>query len=160
LDKSILCDLPDYEDRLSILQVVSQTMETSEISFEKIASETEGFTGADLQGLLYSAQLQAINERMEYTTVSDTVIKNQIHPTIIQGDANPMQIQEELDVLVETKTIERKQDPIVVRMNHVKKALKETKPSLRKEEYVKFKHKYQQFLGEESVPVGIKASFQ
>jgi peroxin-1 len=160
LDKAILCDLPDREDRLSILQVVSQSMQTADLSFEEIASETQGYSGADLQGLLYSAQLQAINERMEYTTVSDTVIRNQIDPIVVQGDVNPAKIQEELDVLVETKTVERVQEPIVVRMNHVKKALKETKPSLRKDEYLKFKHKYQQFLGEEPVPVGTKASFQ
>jgi peroxin-1 len=160
LDKAILCDVPDEQDRISIIEAVSKTIPLSDVSFEKIAAKTKGFTGADLQGLLYTAQLQAINERMEYTTMTETVAQDQIHPTIIQGNLSLSTVQEKLNVLLETKVETKTNHAVIVTMKHVESALKQSKPSLRAEEYLKFKHKYQQFLGEEAVPVGIKSSFQ
>lgn len=38
---------------------------TSDVRLREIASKTEGFTGADLKALLYSAQLQAAHEALE-----------------------------------------------------------------------------------------------
>ncbi len=35
----------------------------SNVDFGNIAVETEGFTGADLQSILYSAQLSAVEEQ-------------------------------------------------------------------------------------------------
>ena len=37
----------------------------SDVHLREIASKTEGFTGADLKALLYSAQLQAAHEALE-----------------------------------------------------------------------------------------------
>ena len=37
----------------------------SDVRLREIASKTEGFTGADLKALLYSAQLQAAHEALE-----------------------------------------------------------------------------------------------
>jgi len=66
LDKSLLCDLPSYQDRLDILRVISndkiQLDET--VNLQNWANRTEGFSGADLQALLYNANLEAVHENM------------------------------------------------------------------------------------------------
>ena len=36
-----------------------------EVQIEKISASTEGFTGADLQGLLYTARLQAVKAALK-----------------------------------------------------------------------------------------------
>lgn len=64
LDKSLLCDLPDLNDRLDILRALSQEkleLDAS-VSILTIAERTEGYSGADLQAVLYNAHLEAIHD--------------------------------------------------------------------------------------------------
>lgn len=62
LDRSVLCPLPDERSRLDILKALSRKMNLDgNIDFSDIATETEGFTGADLQSILYTAQLKAVD---------------------------------------------------------------------------------------------------
>ncbi|KAI6043399.1 P-loop containing nucleoside triphosphate hydrolase protein [Pisolithus marmoratus] len=62
LDKSVLCDLPNEEDRKEILNAVSHkvTLDNS-VDFGEIARATEGFSGADLQALVYNAHLRVVH---------------------------------------------------------------------------------------------------
>lgn len=65
LDKSLLCDMPDADDRLDILKAVSAKMHLKpDVSSRllTVAQRTEGFTGADLQALVYNAHLEAIHD--------------------------------------------------------------------------------------------------
>jgi peroxin-1 len=164
LDKAILCDLPDLEDRMSIIEVVSKTIPVAEIGIRSIAEKTDGFTGADLQALFYTAQLQAINEYTGHQSELNEieVFKNDdIKSTIIQGTVSLATVQDKLDALNGSrKAAQPKSSPVLVSMKHLHLGLKQTKPSLRKEEYLKFKQKYNQFKGEESISIGIKSSFQ
>ena len=70
LDKSLLCDMPSYEDRLDILKAVSNKLhldssllvqENSE-SLSEVARRTQGYSGADLQAVMYNAHLEAIHD--------------------------------------------------------------------------------------------------
>ncbi len=65
LDKSLLCDLPGYDDRVEILKSVSTKLKMSEdvlvSGLDEVAKLTEGYSGADLQALVYNAQLEAIH---------------------------------------------------------------------------------------------------
>lgn len=71
LDKSLLCDLPDIEDRLDILKAMSgkvaldEELTSSDDAFAELARRTEGFSGADLQALVSNAQLEAIHDVLE-----------------------------------------------------------------------------------------------
>ncbi|PWN38783.1 AAA-domain-containing protein [Ceraceosorus guamensis] len=66
LDKSLLCDMPDIDDRLDILRAVAKKIRLhAEVDLERWARETEGFSGADLQALLYNAHLETIHEAVE-----------------------------------------------------------------------------------------------
>ncbi|KIV94394.1 hypothetical protein PV10_02163 [Exophiala mesophila] len=65
LDKSLLCDMPDADDRLDILRAVSSKLElTAEVENRllTVAQRTDGFSGADLQALMYNAHLEAIHD--------------------------------------------------------------------------------------------------
>lgn len=69
LDRSVLCPLPDERNRLAILKALSRKMNLDKnVDFSDIARNTEGFTGADLQSILYSAQLNTLdNEQTQIT---------------------------------------------------------------------------------------------
>ncbi|CAL1715282.1 unnamed protein product [Somion occarium] len=63
LDKSLLCDMPDAQDRKEILEAVSRKVKLSpSINLEDVARDTEGFSGADLQALIYNAHLEVVHE--------------------------------------------------------------------------------------------------
>ncbi|TVY22528.1 Peroxisome biosynthesis protein [Lachnellula hyalina] len=65
LDKSLICDLPSREDRIDILQALGRKLTLSpEVlsALPSIASRTEGYSGADLQALIYNAHLEAIHD--------------------------------------------------------------------------------------------------
>jgi len=74
LDKSLLCDMPDMEDREDILRrVADKLMFESSIlihdndsnvkeNLKEVAKRTEGYSGADLQAVLYNAHLEAIHD--------------------------------------------------------------------------------------------------
>ncbi|KAI4241876.1 MAG: hypothetical protein L6R40_004275 [Gallowayella cf. fulva] len=71
LDKSILCDLPDFDDRLDILKAISKNLRTSpelltsqRHGLFEVARRTEGYSGADLQAVVYNAHLEAIHDQL------------------------------------------------------------------------------------------------
>ncbi|OAL53288.1 peroxisome biosynthesis protein-like protein (PAS1/Peroxin-1) [Pyrenochaeta sp. DS3sAY3a] len=80
LDKSLLCDMPDVEERIDILKAVTRklhlapsvlTFDTSGENLREIAQRTEGYSGADLQAVVYNAQLEAIHDVLEETELGD-----------------------------------------------------------------------------------------
>lgn len=69
LDKSLICDLPTYDDRIDILRALGKKLKLSpevldgpDGGLREIASRTEGYSGADLQALVSNAQLEAIHD--------------------------------------------------------------------------------------------------
>jgi peroxin-1 len=70
LDKSLICDMPDEEDRLDILRAVSEKLKLDEYvmradgdsTLREVAQRTQGYSGADLQAVIYNAHLEAIHE--------------------------------------------------------------------------------------------------
>lgn len=62
-DRQILIPTPDEEARLEILKVHTKDMPLAEdVDLKKIASETAGFSGADLEGLVREAGLHAMRK--------------------------------------------------------------------------------------------------
>ncbi|KAJ3402762.1 Peroxisome biosynthesis protein pex1, partial [Chytridiales sp. JEL 0842] len=65
LDKSLLCSMPDVEDRKEILEAVSRKMNLApDVDLLRIAQALDGFSGADVQGFMYSAYLEAVHEEL------------------------------------------------------------------------------------------------
>ncbi|KAJ5604776.1 hypothetical protein N7510_009930 [Penicillium lagena] len=67
LDKSLLCNMPSHADRVDIIRAVSEKLKMSDevrSRFSDIAAETEGFSGADLQAVVYNAHLEAVHDAL------------------------------------------------------------------------------------------------
>jgi peroxin-1 len=70
LDKSLICDMPNKDDRLDILQAVSKQLKVDdhilnadgERTLREVAQRTAGYSGADLQAVVYNAHLEAIHD--------------------------------------------------------------------------------------------------
>ncbi|KAF2876832.1 peroxisome biosynthesis protein-like protein (PAS1/Peroxin-1) [Massariosphaeria phaeospora] len=80
LDKSLLCDMPALEERIDILTAVTRKLrlapsilrtEYQGENFREIAERTEGYSGADLQAVVYNAQLAAIHDILGDTELED-----------------------------------------------------------------------------------------
>nr|ODO01145.1 peroxin-1 [Cryptococcus depauperatus CBS 7855] len=68
LDKSILCDMPCFSDRLDILHAVIRKGSLQlgrDVDLEVIANETEGYSGADLQAVVYNAHLDVVHSSLD-----------------------------------------------------------------------------------------------
>ncbi|KAG7393133.1 Peroxisome biosynthesis protein pex1 [Phytophthora pseudosyringae] len=70
LDKSLYCGFPNEEERLDILRAVSKDMELSDDALEYLpeiakAPKSAHFSGADLQAIMYSAQLELVHEKLD-----------------------------------------------------------------------------------------------
>lgn len=73
LDKSLICDLPNLEDRFDIVQALSKKLHISQDilgasdpheTLREVALRTEGYSGADLQAVIYNAHLEAVHDRL------------------------------------------------------------------------------------------------
>ncbi|TFY54857.1 hypothetical protein EVJ58_g8610 [Rhodofomes roseus] len=63
LDKSLLCDMPDVNERREILEALGRKINIApSVDLQAVARETDGFSGADLQALVYNAHLEVIHE--------------------------------------------------------------------------------------------------
>jgi peroxin-1 len=67
LDKSLLCDMPSHADRIDIVKAVSEKLKMNDevaARLNEIADQTEGFSGADLQAVVYNAHLEAVHDAL------------------------------------------------------------------------------------------------
>jgi peroxin-1 len=77
LDKSILCDMPSQADRLEIIQSFTKKLHVSpSIDFDELAVDTEGFSGADLQALVYNAHLDVVHAVLNKPEEEEEVVAN------------------------------------------------------------------------------------
>ena len=70
LDKSVLCGMPVMHERKDILEKVAEKLQlarevTEEGILDEVAARTEGYSGADLQAVMYSAHLEAVHEYLD-----------------------------------------------------------------------------------------------
>ncbi|EEC00972.1 peroxisome biogenesis factor, putative [Ixodes scapularis] len=63
LDKCLHCPLPSPEERVCILQALSRKLLLADdVDLASVARRTDHFSGADLQALLYTSQLEVVHE--------------------------------------------------------------------------------------------------
>lgn len=84
IDKSLLCDMPSPQERVDILKVLAtkMTINEYEVELDEVASATEGFSGADLQALVYNAHLEAIHDVVDKRVATQTAT-----PTSFSADS-------------------------------------------------------------------------
>lgn len=104
LDKAILCGMPGDEERIDIMLAIMKTISVEEgVSLEMLSKKTEGYSGADLQGMLYAAQVMAVKERLKETEdleeEEDIYAPAPTSGTVIQGSISPSVMESHLAVL-------------------------------------------------------------
>jgi len=142
LDKQLLCNFPSAEERADILRTIGSKMSLSQAAsdmLEEIATskEAELYTGADLQAILYSAQLavihQAIPPNLDTEESKGTEAKA-AEKNIQASGQGPSSDPEEASGMIEPK--------------HLKAALLDARPSVSKEERDRYNSIYSAFSGD------------
>lgn len=168
LDKSIICDMPDYEDRLDILKRICLKMDLADdVDLENVARQTVGFSGADMQGLGYNAYLKAVHEKLaeEERSIASLALDDQQYEFFqINAEklkktslmpAEKVKLLHQIEKLLDLSRIpdnllaeKRKNESLVVliKLYHFQESLKETKPSISASEKAKLSGIYNQFL--------------
>ena len=97
LDKALCCPMPTEADRASILEAQARTLRLADdVDLAALARRTEGYSGADLQALLYNGSLEAIHaalDRLEAAggsraDAADADTGDALPPVHVSGDGN------------------------------------------------------------------------
>ncbi|XP_043284431.1 peroxisome biogenesis factor 1 isoform X2 [Venturia canescens] len=85
LDKSLLCSLPDEEEREQILKVLceAQCIDTANLDLKNLAERSPGFTGADLSSVLTQAKYDALEDVL--SSVLPFIIDGQLNHRLVIG---------------------------------------------------------------------------
>ncbi|ODQ44269.1 hypothetical protein PICMEDRAFT_25166, partial [Pichia membranifaciens NRRL Y-2026] len=170
LDKSVICDLPDYENRLDILKTIVKSNGFNlkdEQSLTGIANATNGYTGADLQAVVYNAYLKGVHERLEsdasgnaenleYKVIFGEKIENNMIrnfdltrkkiETLMESHENlVLPFGKTRSQPVEENDSEKMGAKIYISLNHLQESLQETKKSISVKELEKLENIYAQF---------------
>ena len=169
LDKCLFCDMPELEEREDILRVVANKLSLSEdVDLSQVAKMCEGFSGADLQALLYNAQLSSIHGMLDQTQEreekkEEEEISQEFSFTISLGESSLSTASERHRVMKEAEIVhnnlyggeEIKQkksgdfEEILkprVSMKSIESALKSMRPSVSPSERKRYQKIYSSFL--------------
>ncbi|KDO29370.1 hypothetical protein SPRG_05906 [Saprolegnia parasitica CBS 223.65] len=139
LDKSLYCGFPTMAERLDILKAVARKMDvTAEAAayLAVVSQHTELYTGADLQAILYAAQLEAVHETL---------------PSTATAHDWEMDLKDESDQSV---SFSPKKDDVAaatvggvsrILQRHVEKAFKASRPSVSMDAKRHYDHMYGSF---------------
>lgn len=167
LDKSVICDLPNYEDRLDILKSITDKMELKDdVNLESIAKKTDGFSGADMQGLGYNAYLKAVHVKLSqdetFESNLDTKNKQELDFFRVNSDklkktnmrpAERHKILQQIEKLFtndeedsQKQKTSSNNSSVLISHNDFEESLQETKPSISIKEKQKLQAIYHQFV--------------
>lgn len=167
LDKSVLCNMPSYADRLDILHTITKKMDLQDdVNLEELASATAGFSGADMQGLGYNAYLKAVHVKLDnderLAAQQQPEDHDANHVNFFQANAEAdakLRPAERAELLQQIKSFMKPdQEPksggvdagssVVVTISHkdFEESLEETKPSISASEMRKLSAIYRQFV--------------
>uniref|UniRef100_A0A182QKV2 AAA+ ATPase domain-containing protein n=1 Tax=Anopheles farauti TaxID=69004 RepID=A0A182QKV2_9DIPT len=128
LDKILYVGLPAQDDRVDILRALTKNRTqpplADDVTFERVAELTDGYTGADLAGLVRQASLQ---------TLKDSIVACSDEERVGESGDQQKQSGVEEDLC------------LTVRMEHFLEAIRNIKPSVNAEDkkhYEKLRLKY------------------
>ncbi|RCK65503.1 Peroxisome biosynthesis protein PAS1 [Candida viswanathii] len=171
LDKSVICDMPNYEDRLDILKSITTKMELADdVNLEEIAEKSQGFSGADIQGLVSNTFLKGVHVTLEELSKKEQEEESstQSDPTNIEffkvGNTGKKmksnervkllhQIQQFINADDNNASSKKSQDlmgksKVLITHDNFVQSLKETKPSISHSEKIKLSKIYKQFVND------------
>ncbi|KAK7057474.1 putative peroxisomal biogenesis AAA ATPase pex1 [Favolaschia claudopus] len=172
LDKSLFCDMPNLEDRKDILQAVARKVVVSpSVDIEEIAASTEGYSGADLQALMYNAHLEVVHSSIANKHVDDGPVtrdddETPVQFTVIGGSsqtkviskADEMALQRRLRQIKSVAQAKMEQPKNVstgpktheITSAHISSVLKTMRPSVSAQERGRLDRIYRAFVSDRS----------
>ncbi|KAF9453962.1 AAA-domain-containing protein [Macrolepiota fuliginosa MF-IS2] len=179
LDKSLLCNMPDKQERKDILEAVTRKLTLSpSVDLSALGDRTDGFSGADLQALIYNAHLEVVHEsiaalpaldkpstRDEETPVEFAIIGDKDNSGMSR--AQQMALQRRLRQIIDnhrqpsqpstpppSSAAKGKQPETKrkheIRQDHIDKVLKTTRPSVPPGERLRLERIYKAFISDRS----------
>lgn len=143
LDKLLYCPLPNLEERLEILQKLCKNVSIEKsVNLLEIAKKIENYTGADIQSLLYTAQIEATHEHSLSIVTKKKEYSNE--PSIV----NLENIFESLQI----KKEEKEKITLEIQHKHFDIALEKTRASLSDQEIKRFETLYENFVSSKKQP--------
>ncbi|KIK68962.1 hypothetical protein GYMLUDRAFT_80351 [Collybiopsis luxurians FD-317 M1] len=167
LDKSLLCNMPDVEERKDILKAVSRKVSLApSVDLHEVAQATKGFSGADLQALIYNAHLEVVNASIADSSPQEEGLPKEKERTIrytalgggaraVRSKAEEAALQNKLQQIQSTsqpkqerasrrvKEVTKKQD---ITQDHIRRVLQVSKPSVSLEERRRLDKIYHTFM--------------
>ncbi|KAG9016438.1 Peroxisome biosynthesis protein pex1 [Tulasnella sp. JGI-2019a] len=172
LDKSLLCGMPDEQERLEILRAFSQKVAVSDsVDLGLIARDTEGYSGADLQAIIYNAHLEVVHqtisaqeeqlssnagkggedEGVDFTTfggAAGRAVASKAEEAVLKRRLEVMMVGQRKSVVVSSAPATATKH--VVQEVHLRKSLESTRPSVSEEERRRLEKTYRAFVSERS----------
>ncbi|KAI5890368.1 AAA-domain-containing protein [Schizophyllum commune H4-8] len=173
LDKSVFCNMPTAEERKDILSAVARKVALApEVDLQHAAEATEGFSGADLQALLYNAHLEAVHESIargpaverSSAAADEASVEYKIIGSAgvgVASKAEQMALQRRLQqIRAKTRRPESTSrkgkgraelpDKHLVTQEHIRRVLRSARPSVAPEEQARLARIYSAFVDDRS----------
>lgn len=135
-DREISLGVPDENSRIRILKAISKRLRLSgDFDFEKLARETPGYVGADLQSISKEAASIAINRIFSSISTSvndDMVLEDTNDNTTYHSLENRSNVSDILKGKLEPYT-EEELSNLFITMNDFLRAIKKVQPSSKRE---------------------------
>jgi len=174
LDKSLLCDMPSLDDRADILRAIARKIALADdVDLDDWARRTDGYSGADLQALLYNANLEAINEVIRTSEADEAQDEGDASAphdvpfmalTPGQGNAQSqaaqaalhdrfrrmLQVDDTAQHTPRASAASAAPEKRVVHTHHLTTSFQTTRPSVPQSEVLRLRRIYQEFAGDRS----------
>ncbi|CAG8696841.1 3353_t:CDS:10 [Cetraspora pellucida] len=170
LDKSLFCNMPTLQERTEILKALARKLDLNDdVDLSYYANKCQGYSGADLQALLYNAHLEAIHETidsekfLEKKTPSTNGRDMQFvcfsassKDSTTLTAAERSQLTERLGLIKKVLSPEKAVDEgndkkqnrrsAIITNKHMQGSLKITRPSITPQEYARLASIYEEFI--------------
>ncbi|KAF8629161.1 hypothetical protein AX17_005746 [Amanita inopinata Kibby_2008] len=172
LDKSLLCGMPNLEERADILAAISKKVSISpSVNFQEVAAATDGYSGADLQALLYNAHLEVVHQTIatESPSMTSTAHSGEEPIKYVAFGGPPANSKrskaEEMDLQKRLRQIKNTLEPSAeqnakstagftkkreIGEDHIRKVLETTRPSVAPGERRRLERIYKAFVSNRS----------
>ncbi|KAF4598456.1 Peroxisome biosynthesis protein pex1 [Pleurotus pulmonarius] len=171
LDKSLLCNMPDASERKDILKAVAGKVKlAASVDLDEVAEATEGYSGADLQALLYNAHLEVVHQAISDLPAADVPSNRDEVPieyTIVGGPKEGSKVASKATEMALQRRLRQIQSASTSRTNtqrappappkhheitqeHLRSVLKTSRPSVSPEEHQRLDRIYRDFIGDRS----------
>ncbi|UCC93590.1 MAG: AAA family ATPase, partial [Thermoplasmata archaeon] len=113
-DRIVYIPPPDAKERRAILEVHTRDMPLEGVDLDQLATQLEGYTGADIASLVREAAMAALREDVESDTVTSKHLEEALEMVRPSLDEETIKYFQDISKLLEGRMARRKRDDINV----------------------------------------------